>query len=197
MALTGYGIVEHAEDLKEILDREKVDSAHLVAWCTGPKIALEFHSRYPAVTASMTFITASLAPLDGHELTTRYDVVLGKVARMVCQRPEMASVFLRALTGVLNGLAVREGRRRPRNSRSARHHREAFPQYGDWAIFELSGYNKLRPNDRRIPGATGGSFNGKDRCPHDGDKRRMRPYRPPSFFASRLAEDAMRSMRYT
>jgi nucleoside-diphosphate-sugar epimerase/pimeloyl-ACP methyl ester carboxylesterase len=96
-----YGVVEHAEDLKEILDREGADRAHLVAWCTGPKVALEFHHRYPQATASMTFITPSLAPLENEDLSTHYDLVLGKVARMVCRRPEMASVFLRALSGIL------------------------------------------------------------------------------------------------
>ena len=97
-----YTIREHADDLDQILRCERVDRAHLLAWCTGPKVALEFQHSHPEMVASMTFITGSFAPLpEATDISTRYDEVLGKVARLVCRRPEMAEVFLRALSGML------------------------------------------------------------------------------------------------
>jgi len=38
----------HAEDLERVLSQEGVECCTLLAWCSGPKLALEYYSRHPA-----------------------------------------------------------------------------------------------------------------------------------------------------
>ena len=51
-----YSIEEHSEDIKQILDKEGIYNCDIVAWCTGPKIALHFKHKYPGYVKSMIFL---------------------------------------------------------------------------------------------------------------------------------------------
>src|SRR5262249_18862458 len=78
----------HADDVRRILDAEGIGAAHLIGWCTGPKVALELEHHHPERVRSMTFVTGSFAPLAGaDELVTAYDTSIAKVARVVDKRP--------------------------------------------------------------------------------------------------------------
>jgi pimeloyl-ACP methyl ester carboxylesterase/nucleoside-diphosphate-sugar epimerase len=94
-----YRVADHVADLQEILDREDVTHAHLIGWCTGAKVAVEFAARHPEQTASVTTITGAFGPLRGVEnLQTRYDQAMAKICFLVSRRPEMAPIMLRAVT---------------------------------------------------------------------------------------------------
>lgn len=103
------GPAEHAGDVARILDAEGIERAHLVGWCTGPKVALELEHAHPGRVRSMTFVTGSFSPLAGaEELVTAYDVNIAKVARVVDRRPHLAGLFLKSLSGALSATGEAE-----------------------------------------------------------------------------------------
>jgi pimeloyl-ACP methyl ester carboxylesterase len=96
-ALTVAGQVA---DLRRILDAAGADQAHLVGWCSGPKIALNFCRRYPRSVSSLVFIAGSFKLLGRDPgLDTEYEYNLEQLCRMLEAQPGFAS----RLTGLLGG----------------------------------------------------------------------------------------------
>ncbi|HXA84883.1 MAG TPA: alpha/beta hydrolase [Candidatus Dormibacteraeota bacterium] len=92
----------HAEDLRAILDRENIPCSHLLAWCTGPKLALEYYLKYPKAVDSMVFVAGSFKGLAEHRpLETVYEKGLESLLGMVQQEPKMAGLMTEALKNVL------------------------------------------------------------------------------------------------
>lgn len=85
-------VSDQVEDLRRILDAAGVGRAHLIGWCSGPKIALNFSRRYPSSVASLAFIAGSFKLL-GHapELDTDYEHNLASLCMMLQERPAFAS----------------------------------------------------------------------------------------------------------
>ena len=93
---------DHSKDMKEILDSEKVDCAHIVAWCSGTKPALRFFQNNPLLVNSLTFITGNFAPLKGHEnISTKWEDGVRSVATTLQSNPEMNEVFLKIVSDML------------------------------------------------------------------------------------------------
>ncbi|MFG2500677.1 alpha/beta fold hydrolase [Streptomyces sp. NPDC048441] len=93
------GLADHARDLCAVLDTAGIDSCHLVGWCTGPKLALEFHRRRPGVARSMVFLNGSFRLTDAEpDLDTAYERNLGHLSRTVSQHPESAGMLMRMFT---------------------------------------------------------------------------------------------------
>jgi pimeloyl-ACP methyl ester carboxylesterase len=92
----------HAEDLRAILDRENIPCSHLLAWCTGPKLAVEYYLKYPKAVDSMVFVAGSFKGLAEHRpLETVYEKGLESLLGMVQQEPKMAGLMTEALKNVL------------------------------------------------------------------------------------------------
>lgn len=99
-----YPIAEHVRDMEAIFDAEQIANAHLLGWCTGPKLALEFYAAHAARVASMTFLTPCFIhnePLK--DLYTEYENYMGTLCRMVDQRPQIAGQLTDILSAVLTG----------------------------------------------------------------------------------------------
>ncbi len=93
-------MAEQVEDLRRVLAAEGVAQAHLVGWCTGPKVALEFARRYPRSVASLVFVAGSFKRLgQDQELDTGYEKHLEHVCRIVQRQPRMASRVGKLLDG--------------------------------------------------------------------------------------------------
>ncbi|MER7234252.1 alpha/beta fold hydrolase [Streptomyces olivaceus] len=93
---------DHVDDLTAVLNVEGVRSCHLLAWCTGPKVALEFHRRDPEAVRSMVFLNGSFRRLDRPgDPDTAYEQNLEAMCRSVVGRPTLADVMRRMLGGAL------------------------------------------------------------------------------------------------
>jgi pimeloyl-ACP methyl ester carboxylesterase len=93
-----FTVEDHVLDLERILDHQAASRCRLVAWCTGPKVALEFCRRRPAAVESMVFLNPSLkGPGLSNELDTAYERTLQQLCELVDRRPDMAAFVRNAL----------------------------------------------------------------------------------------------------
>ena len=89
---------EQVDDLDATLTHEGIETCHLVAWCTGPKVALEFYLRRPRAVASMVFLNAAFRCTNTpRHLITEYESNLEPLFRALDSRPGMAPVVMKAL----------------------------------------------------------------------------------------------------
>jgi|GEM_PF-1639722 len=103
-------LLEHVNDLKRIVDAEDVKSFHVLGWCTGPKLALEFQSRYPKQVKSMTFLTGAFKGTAGTQSAdTLYEKSMEPLCRLVAANPEVAGSLLEYLKAVLTGKSIAFG----------------------------------------------------------------------------------------
>jgi pimeloyl-ACP methyl ester carboxylesterase len=94
----------HAEDLEQVLSQEGVENCTLLAWCSGPKLALEYYSRHPHRVSSMLFVAGSFKGLPQHKLLeTEYEKNLESLLEAIEKYPETAEVVLEYLKGALLG----------------------------------------------------------------------------------------------
>jgi pimeloyl-ACP methyl ester carboxylesterase len=94
----------HADDLDRVLAWEGVKSCTLLAWCSGPKLALEYYARYPHRVSSMVSVAASFKGLPQHKaLETAYEKNLESLLETIEKYPETADMVLEYLKGILLG----------------------------------------------------------------------------------------------
>jgi pimeloyl-ACP methyl ester carboxylesterase len=93
---------QHVEDIHALLQYEGVESCCLLGWCTGPRLAIEYCSRYPHGVTSMVFIAPSFkGPPQFARLETSYESGLEPLLRTVEQNPHTATLLLDALQRVV------------------------------------------------------------------------------------------------
>ena len=98
----------HADDLEKVLRQEGIEKCTLLAWCSGPKLALEYYQRYPDRISSMVFVAASFKGLQQHRaLETDYEKNLEPLLEAIGKYPETADVVLEYLKGTLLGKQAR------------------------------------------------------------------------------------------
>lgn len=99
-----YPIAEHVRDMEAIFDAEHIAQAHLLGWCTGPKLALEFYAAQAQRVASMIFLTGCFIHDPVRKpLYTEYENYMNSLCRMVDQRPQIAAQLTEILSSVLLG----------------------------------------------------------------------------------------------
>lgn len=92
------GLDQQIEDLGAILRRENLHRCHLLAWCTGPKVAIEFCVRHPEAVASMTFLNSTFKCFDRPDAAeTAYEHNLEALCRAVAKHPAMALSVMKSL----------------------------------------------------------------------------------------------------
>jgi pimeloyl-ACP methyl ester carboxylesterase len=93
-----FGVSDQVDDVDSVLQQEGIESCHLVGWCTGPKIAIDFHLRRPSAVRSMSFLNGTLK-CDGapDELDSPYEHYLESLLRMLVRKPTMAGTVKRTL----------------------------------------------------------------------------------------------------
>jgi len=91
-------VADHVSDLSAILDEEGVDDAHLVAWCTGPKIAIEFARRFPARVRSLVLLNTTMKGAGTPSaLDTLRERNLESLCRILVQQPGLAASVMDSL----------------------------------------------------------------------------------------------------
>jgi pimeloyl-ACP methyl ester carboxylesterase len=93
-----FGVPEQVDDLADVVKHEGIESCHLVGWCTGPKIAIEFAVRQPSVVLAMAFLNTSLKCDEGpRELDSAYEHNMESLCRMLVRKPAMAASVMNTL----------------------------------------------------------------------------------------------------
>ncbi|PYP92384.1 MAG: hypothetical protein DMG65_04065 [Candidatus Angelobacter sp. Gp1-AA117] len=93
-----FGLADQVNDLDAILQQEVVEKCHLVGWCTGAKVAIDFYLRRPSVVTSMAFLNSTFK-CDGspEELDSPYERNMESLCRMLVRKPVMAASVMKNL----------------------------------------------------------------------------------------------------
>lgn len=102
-----FRLAEQVEDLEAVLRREGARSCHLVGWCTGPKVAVDFYLRRPEAVAAMVFLNGTFKSAAGlDEIETPYEHHLEQLCRAVERRPALAPSLMSSLRASAAGEGV-------------------------------------------------------------------------------------------
>ena len=95
-------VAVHVDDLKTVLRHEEVDTCYFVGWCTGPKLMIEFHARYPESVSSMIFLNPTFKDIPGQKhLESPFEANLDPLLRMVHNMPRLAKPLISSLQAFL------------------------------------------------------------------------------------------------
>jgi pimeloyl-ACP methyl ester carboxylesterase len=93
-----FQVADHAQDLIAILQHEKIDKCHLLAWCTGPKTGLQSYLRLPSAFASMVFLNTTLKCTGiSSDLCTPYEQGLEEFCQILESEPELGASMVESL----------------------------------------------------------------------------------------------------
>ena len=93
-----FELPQQIDDLDAVLQHENLQACHLVCWCTGGKVAVEFHLRRPSVVRSMVLLNNTLKCDGGpEELDSPYERNMETLCRMLVRKPAMATSVMNTL----------------------------------------------------------------------------------------------------
>lgn len=93
-----FELPQQIDDLDAVLQHENLQACHLMTWCTGGKVAVEFHLRRPSVVRSMALLNNTLKCDGGpEELDSPYERNMETLCRMVVRKPAMAASVMNTL----------------------------------------------------------------------------------------------------
>ena len=93
-----FGMQDQVEDLKAIIHYEGISVLHLVAWCTGPKVAVDFYLERPESVLSMAFLNSTFKCFGSSaELQTDYERNFEPLCRVLNDHPKMAASVMQSL----------------------------------------------------------------------------------------------------
>ena len=99
-----FGVKEQVEDLEAILKQEGIGSCHLVGWCTGPKVAVEFYLQSPQAVQSLVFLNTQFKCVGtAKELVTSYERNIDPMFRGLEKNPGLAGSVMSSLQLNLGG----------------------------------------------------------------------------------------------
>jgi pimeloyl-ACP methyl ester carboxylesterase len=91
-------LADQVDDMEAILSHEGIASCHLVAWCTGPKSAIELFQRRPHSVRSMVFFNSAFKCFTTPKtLTTEYENNLEPLFQMLDSSPGAVRAVMKAL----------------------------------------------------------------------------------------------------
>jgi pimeloyl-ACP methyl ester carboxylesterase len=93
-----FGLSDQVDDLDAVVQSERLDSCHLVGWCTGPKVAIEYHLRRPSVIRSMAFLNGTFKCTSSpEEFDSPYEQNMESLCRMLIRKPSTAESVMKNL----------------------------------------------------------------------------------------------------
>jgi pimeloyl-ACP methyl ester carboxylesterase len=93
-----FGLADQVEDLSAVLEHESIEACHLIGWCTGAKVAIDFYLRRPSAVLSMAFLNATFKCDGGpEELDSPYESNLESLCRMLVSKPATAATVMKSL----------------------------------------------------------------------------------------------------
>jgi pimeloyl-ACP methyl ester carboxylesterase len=86
---------DQVSDVEAVARSEGVDRIGLVAWCTAPKVAIEYHLRNPGAVSAIVMLNSTFKCAGSpSELDTDYEHDFEPMCQMLARRPAMASSFM-------------------------------------------------------------------------------------------------------
>ena len=103
-----FSVDQHAQDLGDILDSEAVESAHIVAWCSGAKVALRYQHDSPQRCKSLILISGNFSPFSLQpDCETEWDKNMLAATDLLMMNPAAQPFFFdaanTAIEAVMNG----------------------------------------------------------------------------------------------
>ena len=96
-----FELPQQIDDLDAVLQHENLQACHLMSWCTGGKVAVEFHFRRPSVVRSMVLLNNTLKCDGGPEdLDSPYERNMETLCRMLVRKPAMATSVMNTLNSL-------------------------------------------------------------------------------------------------
>lgn len=93
-----FGLEEQVNDVDAIVQQEAIEKCHLIGWCTGPKVAMEFYLRHPDLVQSMAFLNGTFKCVGSpEELDSSYEHNLESLCRLLVRKPAMADSVMKTL----------------------------------------------------------------------------------------------------
>lgn len=91
-----FGLAEQVSDLHAVLQREGIESCHLIGWCTGPKVAINFYLTRPTAVRSMVFLNTTFKCNGSpEELDSPYEQNVASLCHMLVRKPAMAASVMK------------------------------------------------------------------------------------------------------
>jgi pimeloyl-ACP methyl ester carboxylesterase len=85
-------------DVEAVARSEGADRIGLVGWCTGPKVAIEYHLRNPGAVSAIAMLNPSFKCAGSpEELDTDYEHDFEPICRTLVRRPAMAASLVSSL----------------------------------------------------------------------------------------------------
>lgn len=95
-------IEEHSEDIKLILDKEGIVECYILAWCTGPKVALQFKHKYPGYVKSMIFLGSCFKGIPQFSAYhTEYENNMQQICSRISANPAIAPIVMETIKNIL------------------------------------------------------------------------------------------------
>ncbi len=91
-------LAAHVRDLETVLDKEGVELAHVVGWCTGAQVSLRFAAENPERVRSLALLNGSYRLPDTVPLT-EFRSLTRKLARTISRERRFAQVYFDATYG--------------------------------------------------------------------------------------------------
>lgn len=93
-----FGLEEQVSDVDAIVQQEAIEKCHLIGWCTGPKVAIEFYLRHPDLVQSMAFLNGTFKCTGSpQELDSPYEHNLESLCRLLVRKPAMSDSVMKTL----------------------------------------------------------------------------------------------------
>jgi pimeloyl-ACP methyl ester carboxylesterase len=93
-----FELPQQIDDLDAVFQHENLQACHLMSWCTGGKVAVEFHLRRPSAVRSMVLLNNTLKCDGGpEELDSPYEHNMETLCRMLVRKPAMATSVMNTL----------------------------------------------------------------------------------------------------
>lgn len=93
-----FALTDQVNDVDAIVRNEGIDKCHLLGWCTGPKVAIEFCLGNPSTVCSMAFLNATFKCDGGSEdFDSPYEHNLESLCRLLLRKPALATSIMKNL----------------------------------------------------------------------------------------------------
>lgn len=96
-----FGLDDQLADLEAIVQEEGFEKFHIVAWCTGPKVAVKFCRKHPDMVPSMVFLNTSFKYAgeseEFGELGADYEHNLASLCTVLNSQPNMSKSVMQSL----------------------------------------------------------------------------------------------------
>ncbi|HEX7288651.1 MAG TPA: alpha/beta hydrolase [Candidatus Angelobacter sp.] len=92
-------LTQHAEDISDVLDHERLESFHVLGWCNGGRIAIDLVTRCSHKVLSLTLLSPTLRGAEKHsQLGSPFEDRLEQIFTTVKKSPALATPLVKMIS---------------------------------------------------------------------------------------------------